>query len=65
MSGQPITCVLCDRAVGPDQMAESHRLPFFDNVVICPDCLRGERDGYGDNAAAVRRSLAARRPRRP
>jgi hypothetical protein len=56
----PVTCLVCDRTVSPEEAARSHRPRHFDDVVICPDCVAGERDGYGENAAAVRRQLAAR-----
>ena len=58
MTVEPITCVLCDRVVRTEEVARSHRLRFFDDVVICPDCLEGEQRGYGEHADAVRRSLA-------
>ena len=61
----PITCLVCDRTVSIEEAARSHRPRHFDDVVICPECVAGERDGYGENAASVRRQLAGRRPGSP
>jgi hypothetical protein len=61
MSQKVVTCIVCDRTVPPEDLGRSHRPRYFDDVVICPACLDGERHGYGDNAAAVRRCLEARR----
>jgi hypothetical protein len=57
----PITCLVCDRVVGPAEVARSHRPQHFDDVVICPECVAGERDGYDENAEAVRRQLEKRK----
>jgi hypothetical protein len=61
MTTDPITCLVCDRVVGADEVARSHRPRYFDDVVICPECADGERHGYGENAEAVRRCLESGR----
>jgi|RhiMetdeSRZDD1v2_1073273.scaffolds.fasta_scaffold784828_2 hypothetical protein len=61
MTADPIICLVCERVVPDGELARSHRPRYFDDVVICPDCVEGERHGYGENATAVRRDLAARR----
>ena len=55
-----ITCLVCDRVVSAEDAARSHRPRHFDDVVICPECVAGERDGYGENAESVRRQLERR-----
>ncbi len=57
---EAITCLVCDRVVSPQDVSRSHRPRYFDDTVICPECVAGERDGYGENAEAVRRQLARR-----
>lgn len=61
MGDQTVTCVLCEKAVPPDDLGRSFRPKYFDDVVICPACLEAERAGYGENAANVRRQLARQR----
>ena len=56
----PITCLVCDRVVPPEDVDRSHRPRHFADVVICPECVAGERDGYGENAESVRRQLDQR-----
>jgi hypothetical protein len=60
MSQNIITCILCERTVPSEDLPRSHRPRYFDDVVICPSCLDGDRYGYGDNGAAVRRCLETR-----
>jgi hypothetical protein len=55
-----ITCLVCDRVVRPEEVSRSHRPRHFDDTVICPECMAGERDGYGENAEVVKRQLAQR-----
>ncbi|MGH7267900.1 MAG: hypothetical protein ACREMB_24045 [Candidatus Rokuibacteriota bacterium] len=57
---EPITCLVCDRVISPEEASRSHRPRYFDDAVICPECVAGERDGYGENAEVVQRQLAKR-----
>jgi hypothetical protein len=60
MAAETIICIVCERVVPEGEIARSHRPKYFDDVVICPECVDGERHGYGENGTAVRRWLAAR-----